>query len=277
MANNLLDAIRGNSLPQQQGVTDETSKLQRLLRAKSGRDISGPDVGSSNLGEQQAVAQTNQTLTNQVAPQIDLQRTAQEQQAQTQESEFNTQKQSIDQARSFNTLESKMKTNSLLSDLERGKGQMDLAREKAATNQLAVNLRFQNTKYVDDLQREGAKNRLNNQLDFEQALTNSILGDNQQLLEKQLGGKSILSADNRDFNGAMARMGLDDAYAMFRSDVKSGKQRALYTGLGNVVTAGVGAAGKMSGSGTETAADNTQTTNTSGGWNDMPSSNVMVS
>lgn len=243
---NLLDAIRNNSLPQGQGVTDETSRLQQLLRAKSGKNVAGSDIASSNLGEQQTVAQTNQQLNNQVTPGIQLQQEGQAQQAAAEQTQTGIQNQSIEQSRQLNSLQNKLKTTSLLNEMERNRGQVDLARNKAAVQQLASNLRFENTKYVDDLQREGQKNRIDSKEGFEEALANAVFGDSRELLEKQLNGKSLLNADQRDFNVAVSRMDLNAAYAMFHKDLKTQKDRALYTGIGDLVGAGTSIAGNMS-------------------------------
>jgi hypothetical protein len=110
----------GNSQPQQQGVTDETSKLQTLLRAKSGKASAGGPVASSNLGETQAVTQTNQQL-GQVAAQNEIQNQTNEQQSLAQDQSAQLQNAETNQSRRFDTIQNRLKTDSLLSEYERNK------------------------------------------------------------------------------------------------------------------------------------------------------------
>lgn len=246
---NLLDQIRQNSqqmASQKQGLTDETSKLSTLLRAKSGREVGGGDTGASNLGEQQAVANTNNQMQNIVAPAAAIQAAGQGVQAATQEQELNQQKSDIAQSRNLDTVQTRIRTDALLQNLEQSRGKLDQQQRDASVNQIAQNLRLQNAQYVDSLQREGARNRLDNENDFNQAIAQTTFGDNKELLETSLGNKSILDASDRDFSKAMGSMSTENAYDIFKNDMKSQKERGMYQAIGGLVTAGVGAAGKYS-------------------------------
>lgn len=241
---NLLDTIRQNSQPQQAGVTDETQKLQTLLRAKSGKASSGSAVGASNLGEQQAVVDTNTQLQSQVAPAaaIQAQSLAGQQQAQQQQEQLQTSE--IEQSRKFDTIQNRLKTESLLSEFERNKGQIDLNRDRANAEQLGQQIRLQDKQYTDNLSREGAQARLNDSLSFNKAIARSTFGDAEEILQKGLKGKSVLDANDREFSKSLAQMGIEDAWGMFRADQRASQQRAMWTGIGSVVGAAAGAAGK---------------------------------
>lgn len=258
---NLLDTIRTNNpANQQQGVTDETSKLQALLRAKSGKAVGDSGVAASNLGEQSAVAGANQQMQNQVAPQVQIQQAGQQQQQAQQQQTEKLQTQEIEQQRKFDTIQNKMKTNQMLSDFERSKGTIDLARDKSSLEQLGFQLRLQDKSYLDNLQREGSARRLGDQQDFNQAMAESVLGDNQEVLEKNLGNKSILDADDREFKKSLANMDAADAYKMFKKDQKAAKDRALWSALGAGTQAGGSMAGSMGGGASKAPATNTGTT-----------------
>lgn len=242
----LLDAIQQNSQPQKQGQTDTTQSLQGLLRAKSGKQVGGGDTVSSNLGEQSEVAQTNSQLQNQVAPQAAIQQQGLQQQQAGQQQQADIQGQQIEQQKSFNTIQSNLKTNQILSDLERQKGQIDMNTQKANLEQVGFNLRLQNQQYVDNLQMEGQKARLDDANQFRQELTKTMFDDNQQVLEDKLGKSTLLDASDNSFRHALAQMSVDDAWGMFNANKEAEKQRALYSGIGALATAGVGAAGGAS-------------------------------
>lgn len=240
---NLLDAIRQNSQIQPQGQTDETQKLQGLLRAKSGKDVGGGSVAASSLGEQSAVSQANQQLQSQVVPQAQIQQQGLEQQQAQQNQQAEIQGQQIGQQRRANTLQNKVQTEQILNDLERSKGQIDLQSQKAKVDQVAQNLRLSTQQYVDNLQREGSRKRLDNSASFQEELNKSILGDQQDLLQKQLGNRDVLQASDRDFKKAMNNMQLSDARNLFQKNMKQQKQRALYSTIGAATSAGIGAYG----------------------------------
>ncbi len=252
---NLLDTIRQNTQPQQAGMTDETQRLQTLLRAKSGKSLGGSAVGASNLAEQQAVTQTNQQL-GQVAGQAEIQNQQLEgQQAQQQQAE-QIQTAEIDQSRKFDTIQNKLKTEALLNDFERNKGQIDLNRDRARAEQLGAQIRLQDKQYIDNLSREGSKARLDDQLEFNKQIAKSTFGNSEQILKKNLGNREVIDASDREFSKSLTQMGVDDAWSMFRSEQAANRQKAMWTGIGSLATAAVGAAGSTdfgSGSGDRAA------------------------
>lgn len=244
---NLLDTINQNSqaaATQEQGNTDETQKLSSLLRAKSGKAVdTSSGVAQSNLGEQSTVAQTNQAMRGQVAPQAAIQAAGQQQQAAQQTQAAGLQSQQISQSKKFDDLSTQLKTDATLSDLERNKGQIDQKRYDSQLNQVAQTLRLQNTQYVDNLQREGATARIDNTNGFNEQYEKAIFDNNAEVLTKNLNNKSILSANDNDFRRALAQMSASDAYSVYQAQAKADKDQALYKALGAMGEAGAGAYG----------------------------------
>ncbi len=240
---NLLDTIQANGQPQQQGEEDNTNKLASLLRAKSGRAAEGGAVGQSNLGEQQANVNTNAQL-GQVAGQAAVQNVGQQAQQTAQTSDLQNQKVNVAQTNKFNTVQNKLQTNQILQQYEQNKGTLSLAQDKAKADQLGFNLRMQNQQYVDNLTRVGNTARLNSDLGFKQEMAKQTFGDNESLLQTQLGDKSLLDASQQDFEKAMGAMTQDQAYEAFHNAMANEKDRAIYTGIAGVTTAGIGAAAK---------------------------------
>lgn len=240
---NLLDTIRNNTATPQQGVTDETQKLQTLLRAKSGKQLGAGSVASSNLGEQAAVAQTNQQLQNQVAPQTNIQNQQLAQQQSGIQQQEQLQKAEINQTNRLDTLQTRLKTDQILKDLERSKGEIDLKRDGARLEQLGSNLRLQNKQYVDNLQREGQLARLNDDAAFRQAALQSTMGQKLEILNKTIDNNTLISANDREFKRKVAQIDVSQAYAMFNADMAAGKDQAMWGGIGNLAKAGISAYG----------------------------------
>lgn len=247
MATNLLDTLRQNrqALTQPPGMTDESRRVATLLRAKSGREVGGPEIGASSLAEQQAVTQAQQQMQEQVVPQAVLQEQQQGLAAETEAQQTAAQRQALEQSRRFDNIQTRIQTDRILRELEEGRGRLDLAAERAATQQAAFNLRMQNQQYVARLQQAGAAARLADEASFREQLSRDILGENQKLLQKNLEGRAILDVNEREFRKSLAEMGAGDAYSMFREDLDAARQRGLITGVVGMGTAGLGAAGTL--------------------------------
>lgn len=245
---NLLETIRNNSqqMAQAPGTQDQTQQLGTLLRAKTGKAGLAPGVVSSNLGEQQAVVQTQQEFQNQIQPQAQIQQAGLQAQQTGQEQAARQQMQDIGQQRKFDTIQSKMKTDALLNDLERNRGKLSMDQYAANVEQLGFNLRLQNDKYLNELQNEGQKARLNNDINFKEQLARTTFDNTQDIFEQRLRDKSILDANDKEYSNVVAQMGIDDAYAMFRAQAESQRQAEYYSNLGNLATTSIGAYGTYS-------------------------------
>lgn len=246
----LLDTIRQNSAAMnipKQGVTDQTAQTATLLRAKKGKAATGPDLGASNLGEQAAVAETNTQIQNEVAPAAALQQAGAEQAARAETQATQLQKADIAQNRRADTVQDRIKTEQLLQDFEQDRGKLDLQKNTAQVNQFAQNLRLSNDKYVNDLKREGARARLDDEQSFLKSLQKEIFDNDEELLGKQQENQTVANMSDREWNKQMAQMGIDQAWSTFRNNQKAEKDRAIWTGLGTVAGIGGGMAGQKMG------------------------------
>lgn len=242
MASNLLDTIRQNSqsLQTQPVAEDQTQRIQQLLRAKSGKAVAGGPAATSNLGEQQANVQSAQQL-GQVAQQANVAQQGQQVQEATQNQKVEEATQEVGQARQLNTLQNKVKTDQILGDLERSKGEIDVNRQNAALEQVGTNLRLQNSQYIDQLKNEGTRARLQDAASFNDSLAKSIFQDQASVLQEQLGNKSILDATDREYNRLLSKMDVETAYEVFKQDQKTKIEKARWEGFGSVIGMGAGA------------------------------------
>lgn len=240
----LMDAIRKNQnlLVQQQqpGMEDQSQSIAALLRAKSGKAVSAPEIAASSLGEQQAVTQGQQDV-QQVGQQARVQQLGQQAQQEAQQQQAELQKSELAQSRRFNALENRMKTEQLLQAAEQDRGRLDLRKNAAEVDQLVQGLRLSNNKYISDLQREGSRARLDDANQFQEEYTKAVFGNNKELIEQNLKNRSILDASNREYDKALSQMGVDQAWIMYNNNRKSEASRATWEGVGGATTAAVGA------------------------------------
>ena len=242
----LFDEIQKNlsALASQRApTTDETQKAQRLLRAKSGRAVTGEGIGEGPSVAEQAAVQQTQLGLQQMQPQIGMQKESLglQQQAQTQQQQ--QAEQQIAQARKFDTIESRIRADTLLRDLERDRGSLDLDRDRARLEQVGTLLALQDRKYVDQLQNEGRRARLEDQSQFQDELSRSVFGANEELLKQRLGDQSVLSAKKRDFNRVLAQMNIGDAIAVLKNELANQRAAAPWELGGSLAQTGVQAYG----------------------------------
>lgn len=211
MANTLLDIIKTNTgklASQQAPLEDQTQRAQGLMRARSGRAVGGE--AQSNLAEQSAVADTQSQLAQQ-AQALTTQQATTDIQAREQELAQEQARARVDQARRFDTIENRTKTQSLLNELERDKASLDLEKDGARLEQAAFLLSMQDKQYVDNLQDIGQRRRLDNDAAFRQEQQELIIGNALELLEQKLGNADILSISDADFRRVLADLSLDEA------------------------------------------------------------------
>jgi len=107
---------------------------------------------------------------------------------------------------------------------------------------------LENKQYVQDLQREGSRARLNDDIAFRDAAARATMGNNLEIMNKTIDNNTLFSQNERDFKRKLAQVSIADAYQMFNNEVAAGKQQAMWSGLANVAKAGIGAYGTFSSS-----------------------------
>lgn len=250
MPSNLMDAIRqGMQQPTQPAASDtlsSTAQTQSLLNTKAtgkAQPDGSAQPATSNIGEQVAKQQTQlagQQLSQQGAMKGNELGAAAEQQTieQNQQEQAQTQQQKQAQTNLLN------QANSILTSFSQGQQTQDLAKQKAQADQLGFTLRLSNSKYVDNLQREGKKARLDSALSFSEALQRSIFADEESLLHSNLDFRTAMRADDRTFETMMGKMSTDYAIEIAHAQASQANQQAQWSGIGTVVNAGAAAGTK---------------------------------
>lgn len=219
MANTLFDVISQNSATPAAPQLGETEKAQNLLRAKTGKDIgTGSEPGISDLSERAAADQTRLNLIP-LQQQAGIQSAGIAQQSAGIEQGRQIQQAQNTQARRGLSLQGQIQTNDLLQNMEQQKGSLSLEKDKSKLEQLAFGLRMQDQSYIDNLNMEGAKQRLNSEQDFQTSLQGMIFGEQTDLLQKALGGKSVLEAGDREFNQFLNNLNIDQAKQLATIDL----------------------------------------------------------
>lgn len=234
----LLEKLRAGQ--QKQPIqTNQTQSIQQAMQGKLG--ASGPVTNLGlNLGAEVAKAETGAGL-----EQVNNQAAIQNAGIQAQETELANQERqgraAADTQRQGNQLQKRIQTNQIFADLEANGKTMDSQRKQSLLEQVGQNIALEDKKYVTELQREGELARLNNDINFKQALQRDAFNNNEFLLNYQIGHKKLVDMNEREFKDTLARMNIFDAIKMLESDLEADRQRASWEGAGNIASAGVGA------------------------------------
>ena len=241
----LLDKIKEqmqSPVQQPANLGGQTDTVRGLLQAKTGKAaVPSSAPRQSSIKEKMAEQQT------QLAGQ-DLQQQGQIQAAQIGEREADIEQRTLQQEQQFQdnlkNLQSDFnrRSNSMLQQFESGQKRLDNQKDMQDLELLGFEARMQNNQYIDQLKQEGDKLRLDQGSAFKEQLARSVFSDNVQLLQDQLAFKTIVDADDRQFQKEMSDMDIDYAMEMADNAMKSTSARQVTQGVGGLVTAGTQAA-----------------------------------
>ena len=130
------------------------------------------------------------------------------------------------------------KAMGILQNLTQQRGQLSLSREKSATEQAGFLIRQSSKSYIDTLQLEGRKSRLDTQMGFKNALIENTFKDEQDLLASNLTFRRALSADQRDFTKWISQMDLDTALQIASASAQASATAGKLSALSTVVSTG---------------------------------------
>jgi len=243
----LLDTLKKNlgQVGQPEAVADETGTVQQLLSARKG--IVGPATALGPKGlsvaETAARGETQQQLAD-VGQAAQLQATQIGQAAQAQQQQQSQQEANLAFQRQQNKLQSRIQTESILRGLEQGRASLSEDKRQAGMEQVAANLRLQTDSYINQLQQEGYKARLQDDLSFDLALKKQIAADNISLLQLKLDNQTLLDSNDRDFKKQLAQIDMNTAIQMAKQDAAFSAQQGQIQTFGQLATTVIGVAGK---------------------------------
>lgn len=210
---NLFDTIKENRslLAQQQPeAEDQTLKVQKLLRAKTGREVGPAETATSNIAEQVARGTTASQIQG-LGAQMQVQQAGEDVEQARLAQQERLQRQETDQARKFQTIQTQMETNKILNELGRERGTLSLDKDRSRLEQVTFLMAMRDKKYTDALQDIGKRNRLDDDIAFKEEMQRQEFGLQLNLLQDKLGKQDILAASERDFQKMLSDMSIQDA------------------------------------------------------------------
>lgn len=239
----LLDKLRETQTQRAQTpVGGQTRVLEEALTKKAtGRGFAsrGPRASGvierAAVGEQEALATQQQLQGQQAAEASRIQEAGQQQQFAQQVGQLTqSQQEQINQLnRQADTIGKELARKSLSQATE--KDLFNLA-------QLGVAQALQDKQYVDSLQSEGRRKRLDDAISFKQELQNEVFRDQESLIRDQQVFQSMMNASDAQFQKELAKMGIDVSNEIIKNEMKAAETAAKFGAAANVAGAGIQAA-----------------------------------
>ena len=234
----LLDIIKQNmeSAGSAPTATGQTAKASKLAAARSGKAVgTAPVVDTS--AEKMANMETQQKLGDiQQAGQMSAAALTGAQQKQAVE-EKNVLA-DVEQRRQAIVQGNSIRKKQLIESMGRDKAELRLSDDKSRQEQLAQLMRLEDKKYLDTLELQGAKQRLDNAASFREAMEVASFGDSLETLRQALGYDSILAASDRQFKDSLASIDINAAIAMAEQNAAATKQMNTLKSAGELTKAG---------------------------------------
>lgn len=271
---NLFDTVQQNtqaaaseatSAPKEASEQNKTGQVQRLLQAKSGKAVgSGSTPRASNVAEQQANA-TGAAQGQQLAQQVQAGNTALATNVQQQGQAIEQQKE--EQTFEAAKVESDFLRNedAVLDQYLQGTKKLDLTKDKAKFEQIGFQMRLADQQYIDTLNREGKRARLDNDVAFRNEMARTVFSDELDMFHDNLDFRSAIFADKLDFNEKMAAMNIDDALQVAKMNANQANQNLMWAGVGTIVSAVTKSAGSSGASSMPDSTSANSNTSVSGG------------
>ncbi len=232
--------------PSQAGasILQQQQQAGSINQAVSGKaPVAGPGPSRSTLGTQVAAAQTNQAASNQ-QQQADVQAALINQQAEQQQAEKQLSNEALDEQSLGMRQQMLQRQSEILNEFTQGGRQLDLTKDKSKMEQLGFNMRLSNEQYLNQLQIQGQKSRLNDATAFQEEMKRTIYSDEEELMRDDLEFRRLLSADSRDFKDLLAQLDISTALDIAKAENSAANQRAMWEGVSSVVSGGAEAYGK---------------------------------
>ena len=220
------------SLQQQAKPTigTEQKQTENVLRAKLGRAVSSKGPRASELGAQAAVNLTQAGAAQQAQEGLMASQQLAQQEALLSQQKKQEQQQLAQQQKETQS-QIQGRKEELFQDFNQGKVDLQTQEGKAKAEQLGFLTRLSADKYVNQLQTEGAKSRLDQGLNFEEELTKSIFGDQMDMLKDSYDFKTLYNMNQRDFDKEMKAMSLENAIRVAKQEAKAEGKRKMWEGL----------------------------------------------
>lgn len=248
--------------PQQAtGILGQTEAVEKISRAASGKALtSGVGPSRSRQTEKQVASQVEQGQ-RALQEQIQAEAVGQAQQTRAIQEQAKFENKLLSQQQLDMQDKFIVKQQEILSSFVRSGREIDLNKEKAKAEQLGFMMRLNTDYYLTDLNDEANRAMLQDDIEFQEELARTLFNEELDLFRDDLDFRSMINADEREFELDIANINIDFALKMAESSAEQANQQMMWQGFGTAVEGGLSAYAKYgkSGGGGESEIEATDT------------------
>jgi len=234
----LLDNVKKATSERPKTQAADQSGIASLLRAKSGKATGTTGARASGLRNKMALADVEQRSID-MARQGRVAAGAQKEQLAAVERAAEIDKAMSDEQFQQQQTQIDQQFTSLTNDLTRFKGKLKDAKQAYKIELASMLVRAQDQIYLQTLGQIGAERRLESSLEFREEAERIKLGAEFNDTMTRLNAKSILRADQRQFETEMVELAGDHAVEMAESAIAAANTQAMWEGGASFISGAV--------------------------------------
>lgn len=216
-------------------ATEGTAQIAAVGQTgKALNQQAGLNTRLSSLGERLASVQAlNQA--KDVTKEAQMQGVSLDQQQDALAQQFNQQNTQISENRVAAQEQFNTQLKGMMSEYTSQLKGLNLQKDKARMEQAGFMLRMGNQQYIDKLQMEGRKSRLDDAIAFNEELNRSVFSQELDLFSNSLEFRNLMQADARSFQQQLGNMDNEFAMQIAMADNKAAGSQMMWSGIGSAV------------------------------------------
>ena len=234
----LLDQVKksltsGFQLPQ----FGQSERIKELQAATAGRELVGGEGGPAqgSLAETVAAAAAQQQQKEDIL-QGQVAAAGLEQQAKEQEQQFQQRTAMLDEQALNSRQQMLNKTQEILQDFSQRRDELNFREDSARVQYAMTSMRMSNDDYLDRLEAEAARSRLDDQTAFDWELTQSIFKEEFEMFKNDLSFRAAMNAEEREFKEYLAEIDINQAIQLAALKTEASETAAQYQAYGNIAS-----------------------------------------
>lgn len=223
------------------GPESGTAQARAQLAANTGKAFESTGSSEGRISSQQEIAvqqQAAQALKQQQQQSKAL-TTKVKSQAEALEGQAKTQSQALTQQWTATQEDFQTKAAALMQQLSHEGERVDFQQRQGEAQQMTQLMRLSAEKYVNQLQIEGVKSRLENSAAFQDAINRATFTDELAMMNSNLNFKRLVNANDREYKQRLAEIDVDMALEIAAMQAKTTSQQAQFSGLSSILSTGI--------------------------------------
>lgn len=244
MANKTIAEMMQDNLELNPGLGNpkgQKERLDKLLRAKSGKAVGGGSgPASSNIQEQVAQQQVTAAQTDVQTQALMAQQGVQQQEQQLEEQARQQAQLSAEESKTAKAELDRITTN-IAQSLKRDFQKLDMREREDLMNMATTLARLNTKKYIHDLNMNARRERIDSEAAWKRKFAETQAADSMNFFRNNMMHAEVLFKEKFEFREMMDEMSIEQAMELGEMQIQQQQAQMIASGLGQVASAGASA------------------------------------